>query len=564
MARKKKQPDELEELDQIYSDLTGGPAAPKKKRPFAIVMICVAAALLLAGGVCLYSVLFGSLFDDFLTMGDVTVAGVHLEGMTKRQAKEALRHTAYTETDMVVSVLDTAVVLTPADTAIDPDMDRAVNAAFRSGSTGIFNVFPYLNLDTDAIRAAADSLGQQYNKDLKQTVWSVEGESPSLDLGDEDDDLNSMTLVITLGTPDYGLDVEALYGQILAAYGSCTFSVTGQCSIIEPEMPDLDALYAQHTIAPVDAVMDMKTFDITPETYGYGFDLAQAKEQLASAQYGQTLSFPFERITPEVTLESLRSLLYRDVLGSCKTPYSGSDNNNRNTNLKLACQAINGKIVYPGETFTYNHTLGERTAERGYKPAASYVNGKTVDTYGGGICQVSSTLYYCTLIADLEIVERWPHGYISSYIDPGMDASVSWNSGDFRFKNNTNYPIRIEASRKNGYVYVQLMGTDEKDYYVKMSYKTLSSTKYETVYEEIKEEDNKQGYTDGQVLVTPYTGFKVNSYKNKYSKETDELLSSELEETSNYSKRDEVVVKIIKPEPPAPPETTPTEETIQP
>lgn len=557
MARKKKQPDELEELDKIYSDLTGAPAAPRKKRPFAMAMICIAAALLLAVGFCVYSVLFGSLFDDHLTMGDVTIAGMSLEGMTKRQAKEALSQTAYEETDMVVSVLDTSMTLTPADTAMDPNMDAAVNAAFRSGSTGIFDVTPYLGLDLEALRAAADTLGQQYNKDLKQTACSVEGEAPSLLLGDEDDNLNSMTLVITLGTPAYGLDVEGLYQQILDAYSSYCFIVTGQCTIIDPEMPDLDALYAQHAIAPVDAVMDMKTFDIAPETYGYGFDLESAKAQLASAEYGQTLSFPFERITPEVTLESLKAILYRDVLGSCKTPYSGSDNNNRNTNLNLACQAINGKIIYPGETFTYNYTLGERTAERGYKPAASYVNGKTVDTYGGGICQVSSTLYYCTLIADLEIVERWPHGYISSYIDPGMDASVSWNSGDFRFKNNTNYPIRIEASRKDGYVYVQLMGTDEKDYYVKMSYKTLGSTKYETVYEEIREEDNKQGYTDGQVLVTPYTGYKVNSYKNKYSKATDELISSELEETSNYSKRDKVVVRIIKPEEPTTTETAP-------
>ena len=246
----------------------------------------------------------------------------------------------------------------------------------------------------------------------------------------------------------------------------------------------------------------------------------------------------------------MKAILYRDVLGSCKTPYSGSDNNNRNTNLRLACEAINGKILFPGETFTYNDTLGERTAERGYKPAASYVNGKTVDTYGGGICQVSSTLYYCTLIADLTIVERWPHGFISSYIDPGMDASVSWNSGDFRFQNNTNYPIRIEAYRKDGYVYVQLVGTDEKDYYVKMTYQTVGSTKYETVYQEIKESENKQGYKDKQVLVTPYTGYKVNTYKNKYSKETGELISSEFEALSNYSKRDEVIVKIIKPEEP--------------
>lgn len=547
MARKKK-PDELEELDKIYSDLTGAPAVPKKKRPVGIIGLCILLAVLLAGGICLYSVLFGSLFDDYLTMGNVSIAGISLDGMTRKEAKNALRQTPYLTNDMVVTVLDTTITLSPAQTVIAPNMDSAVNAAWRSGAEGVFDVTPYLNLDEEVLQTAVNELGAQYNKDLKQTVWSVEGQAPSLLLGDEDDTLNSMTLVVTLGTPAYGLDVQGLYQQILDGYSTCTFTVTGQCTIIQPEIPDLNAIYSQYAIVPVDAVMDMKTFEITPETYGYGFDLEDARAQLSSAEYGHTLSFPFERIAPEVTFESLNAILYRDVLGSCKTPYSGSDNNNRNTNLRLACEAINGKILFPGETFTYNHTLGERTAERGYKPAASYVNGKTVDTYGGGICQVSSTLYYCTLIADLEIVERWPHGYISSYIDPGMDASVSWNSGDFRFKNTTNYPIRIEAYRQNGYVYVQLVGTDEKDYYVKMSYQTLGSTKYETVYEEIKEADNKQGYKDGQVLVTPYTGYKVNTYKNKYSKETDELISSEFEALSNYSKRDEMIVKIIKPE----------------
>ena len=399
-------------------------------------------------------------------------------------------------------------------------------------------------------RQALDALVATFNSNLQQTVCTVEGQKP-----ENTENVTGMWLKITPGVPGYGLDADTLSAQLRDAYNRNTFHTEVPCTVIEPEKPDLEALFAAHCTAPVDAVMDPKTFEITDGTDGYGFDIEQAAQALAEATPGDTLTFPFQPLTPEVTAETLAATLYCDVLGTCKTPYSGSDNNNRNTNLRLACEAINGKIILPGEIFTYNHTLGERTAAAGYKPAASYAsNGRTVDTYGGGICQVSTNLYYCTLLADLEIVERWHHGYVPAYITWGMDASVSWNSGDFRFKNNTNYPIRIEAHRSGGYVYVQLLGTDEKDYYVKMESETLSTKKYETVYEE-HAPDNKYGYKDGQELVSPYTGYKVNAYKCKYDKATDALISRELESVNNYSKRDRLLVKIVDPakeaEPPA-------------
>jgi len=231
-------------------------------------------------------------------------------------------------------------------------------------------------------------------------------------------------------------------------------------------------------------------------------------------------------------------------LGSAQTPYKGTDTNNRNTNLAIACEAVNGLVLLPGEVFSYNDTLGERTKEAGYKEAPSYVGGLTVDTLGGGICQVSSTLYYSTLFADLEIVERHNHGYVSDYIAKGMDATVTWDGADFRFSNNTNFPIRIEAWRADGYVNVQIIGTDERDYYVKMSYSVREYTPFETVYQEYLP-DNPEGYTDGKEIVTPYNGYIVQTYKEKYSKETDELLSKDKWTYDVYKKRDQVICKIV-------------------
>ena len=544
MAQKKKKinEDELTQLDETYYQLAGKKKAAAKKRA-PLVTLCVTLAVFVLVMGCFMIACFGSLFDSFLPMGNVTVGNTSLRGMTKQQAKQALSamQQEYLEKPMVIRVLDSSVELTGSEAKIVFDANEAVNAAFRDPSCVNLELLPYLQMDTNVVKAAVEELGSIFNTTFQQSDWSVEGSVPSLAPDAEDTD--GKVLVVKKGIPQYGLDTAKLYDQVLAGYNAYQFQVVGECSALEPELPDLEALLQEHYIAPVDAVMD-KNFTIQPETYGYGFDVEAAAAQLGKLPYGQTLSIPFTRIPAEVTAEALLATLYTDVLGEFQTPYQGDDNNNRNTNLAIACAAINDVILLPGEEFSYNATLGERTEAAGYKPAGSYVNGLTVDTLGGGICQVSSTLYYCTLLADLKIIERWPHGYISNYTDPGMDASVSWPSADLHFANNTGYPIKIEAYRSNGNVTVRLLGTDTKDYYVEMHYRITSTDPYETIYEEYPP-DNEKNYYEGQVLITPYTGYKVLAYKHKYSKADGSLISSALESTNEYSRRDCVVVKIV-------------------
>ena len=558
MAKKKHETDEVEELDRVYTKITGYKPKYQAKRQkksakgmaLCIVLVCILALC----GLFLLTANYGSLLDGMLKMKSVTIGGIPMSGMTKAEAKQALSEVSEVlcEQSMVIHVVDSTLELSPAYTQIRPDADGAVNAAFRKGATGTFDLVPYLHLNEDAIREAADSLGAQYNTSLSQTVTEITGERPPLE-ADAAPSEQGMVLSITIGSPEYGLDTDLLYRQVLDAFSNGVLVVNGACSELEPEMPDLDAIYAQTYIAPVDAAMDPKTFEVSPDLHGYGFDLEGAKAQLSAAKYGQTLQIPFRKLPPAVTAAELSSKLFCDVLGSAKTPYKGKDTNNRNTNIAIACEAINGLVLLPGETFSYNETLGERTAEAGYKEAPSYVGGLTVDTLGGGICQVSSTLYYSTLFADLEIVERYNHGYVSDYIDKGMDATVTWEGADLRFTNNTNFPIRIEAHRADGYVNVQILGTDERDYYIKMSYKVREYTPFETVYEEYPP-DNPKGYTDGKEIVTPYNGYVVQTYKEKYSKETDELLEKEKWTYDVYKKRDQVICKIV--DAPASTETT--------
>jgi vancomycin resistance protein YoaR len=224
-------------------------------------------------------------------------------------------------------------------------------------------------------------------------------------------------------------------------------------------------------------------------------------------------------LKPAVLRPDIEKTLFQDELASADTPYYF--NPDRTTNLELACKAIHNDLVRPGEVFSFNESLGERTSEKGYKPAGAYVGGETVDQVGGGICQVASTIYYCALYADLEIVEREEHMYTADYLPLGMDATVNWETIDFQFRNNTNYPIRIEANAKDGYVTVRLIGTDDKDYYVEMDYKIIKEYEWETVEKKMKE-DNEKGYVDGEVILNGWMGYSVDTYKYKYDKDTDE------------------------------------------
>ena len=549
MNKKNNPQAEMEELDRAYADIIGRkPKASKGSsgRSKGLVVICILLVLVLAGSLALlFSLQYSSAFDGVLRMQDVTVGGAALGGMTKEEAVAALEQLEKDTfgRNMTVTVMDSTLEIAPGDIDLQLDAEALVKDAYDSRVTGEIELLPYLHMDTAALRSALDTLGAQYNTGLVQTVVSFKGTQPQLDLGAPPTE-DGLILTVTVGIPKYGLDVEALYQQVLEAYGQGKLRVTGHCSQVEPEMPDLEKLYADTYVAPIDAAMDPETFAVTAESYGYHFDLEAAKAQLAQAEFGQALEFPFTAITPAVTAQQLQATLFCDVLGEAKTPYKGSDTNNRNTNLAIACDAIDGIVLLPGESFSYNDTLGERTADKGYKDAPSYVGGLTVDTLGGGICQVSSTLYYSTLFADLEILERHNHGYVSDYIEKGMDATVTWDGADLRFSNNTNYPIRIEAWRIEGYVHVRILGTDERDYYIKMTYKVLESTPYDTVYEEMPS-DNPNGYKDGDVIVTPYKGYVVRAYKEKYSKETDELISREMESYNVYKKRDKVICKIV-------------------
>ena len=294
---------------------------------------------------------------------------------------------------------------------------------------------------------------------------------------------------------------------------------------------------------------DQETGGILPEKRGASFDTVSAQRVLNAALPGETVSVPADIQEPEITAEDLKAALFRDLLGECTTHVGGTAA--RVSNVKLASAAFDGTVMNSGDVFSYNETVGQRTEAKGYKAAPAYVQGETVDEIGGGVCQPSSTLYYACLLANMEITERYAHRYIPAYITRGMDATVSWGGPDYKFTNNTKYPLKIVANYDKGYLTVQLWGTKTDDLTVKMTYETLSTTPFE----EVEQLDPSLAPGQRQVKVTPYTGYKVKTYRNIFDG-SGNLLSSDVEDVSDYKHRDRLVL-VGPPKEDAPPASAP-------
>ena len=281
---------------------------------------------------------------------------------------------------------------------------------------------------------------------------------------------------------------------------------------------------------------DPETKSITPERLGAEFDLDAAQKALDAAAPGETVEIPATIEYPRVTAEQLKGVLFRDVLGEARTKVGGTAA--RISNVKLSASSINGYVMNTGDVFSYNGVVGKRTAANGYQPAPAYVKGETVDEIGGGICQTSSTLYLACLRGNLEITERHAHRYIPAYIAAGMDATVSWGGPDYKFTNDTDYPIKIVTSYEGGYLTVKVLGTNATGITAKMTNEKLSTTDFQVVYED----DPTLAPGTEKVKTTPYTGSKWKTYRNLYDA-NGKLISSTYEDTSDYKARNKVILK---------------------
>ncbi len=563
---------DIEELENSFQKLSGKPNKKRAPAKYAkksggpvigilTVCICLLAVAAIIGGIFIVSLLGG----DPTVKANISIMGVDVKGMTQTELVDALNsefQKLYSATPITLVIDDQTIELMPQESGISLDAEGAAKAALNykqsSRKKAALDISNYIFINEDALNAILDETALSIDSDLVETQYEITGNAP--ENLDAIDDSASQVLKVTIGTPGKKLEKDVVLEKILSACSNGENSITYNCPVSDPEPLDLQAIFDQHCSNAIEAEFEDKTYKVLGGTFGYAFDMKQVTSDLANAAFGQVMEFPFHWSEPETTKDELNSQLFRDELSTYTTTQSSDWN--RRENLRLACAAINNVVLYPGDVFSYNGTLGERTTEKGYKPGAAYVGGQTVMDVGGGICQVSSSLYYCTVLADLEIVERDCHTYASSYTPLSTDATVYWGGIDYKFKNNSEYPIRIEAESDGGTVTVRLIGTDTKDYYVKFESVHLDTYSYDVIYKEMPE-DNPEGYSDGKVITSPYTGYKSEGWSVKYDKETDEEISRTKISTDVYHTRDKVVVKIIKTEetePETEPETTPETE----
>lgn len=324
-------------------------------------------------------------------------------------------------------------------------------------------------------------------------------------------------------------------------------------TIIAADQGDLQALSEMLGGEMVNASYDAATDTILPGRGAVNFNVAQAQMLLDAAAPGAQVTVPATSEQPEVTAEELKEVLFRDVLGTYTTSVSGAAG--RKANVRLTAERVNGTVLNSGEEFNYYALCGPFSGANGYQPAPGYLNGKTVDMDGGGACQCSSTTYAAALLANLEIVARTAHGFASSYIGLGMDATVSGGGPEFIFRNNTAYPIKVEAIySSSNRLTVNILGTKTDDTYVKMRVVTLSSTPYQ---DEIVE-TTELAPGERKVEQTPYTGYVVDSYREVYDG-NGSLISSTYEARSNYRARNRITLVGVSGEAAETPVETPTE-----
>lgn len=414
----------------------------------------------------------------------VTSGGVDLSGMTAEQAEEAL-------TEKIIATADEKIKIkagndefsaTYKDFGASYDLKKTAEDALSYGHDGFFSsIIPAMKsvfggetkielsvIINDRVFDRTMAENTDYDKSVEASFY-----------------LTDSSIEVTNGTGAYTINPVTAKKTLVEMMKNLDFStLTFEKENIEPIPFDIDIItenYSEEPVAASYARDSLGEIYVTPGHERVTVDVKKAREIIKSHNMpGESYSIPASVETVGHTEDELTDALFRDKLSSYSTSYATSDSN-RSTNVALASKSINNKILLPGESFSYNDTLGKRTPEAGYKMAGAYANGQSVQQYGGGICQVSSTLYNSVLLANLKIDQRTCHMFKVGYVPLGRDATADYGTVDFVFSNDTDYPIKISShTTSSKQVVCEIIGTKTENFTVTLETTDVVSVPFST------------------------------------------------------------------------------------
>lgn len=435
--------------------------------------------------IALFSTIFAviNLNNDKIMKG-VTIGKIDVSDLTKQEAIETLNthYTTKLENQIYLTYGEFESAITYKALEVEYLIEEAVNNAYAIGRDGnIFkdniqilkswtkgaNIALDVKIDQDMINQIAQNINNSVTGAVVQSSYYIENGN----------------LIITSGKEGIRVDeaklLEFIY-NIVKEDEEKEHSVQIPVINAVPDKIDIDKIHGEVYKKVQDAYYTQNPFTIYPESDGIDFDKENAKAMLVEEKSEYII--PLIITKPTKTVKEIGTEAFPDLLATFSTKYAAS-NVNRTTNLRLAAQKVNGTVLLPGQEFSYNKTLGERTIQAGYKEAAVFSNGEVVNGLGGGICQISSTLYDAVVMANLNVTVRRNHQFVTSYVPAGKDATVVYGSQDFKFVNSRKYPVRIEATVSGGIATVKVWGIKEEvEYDISIETKKTATIAYTTQY----------------------------------------------------------------------------------
>ena len=507
---------------------------PKKKsKKWIIISIIIMTFILLV-----FSMIFAIInIGNKRIIKGISIENIDVSNLTIEEATNLLEEISNKnkENEIIFKYKEVETPITYEALEVEFNIKEMVEKAYKIGrDNNIFkNNFEILST---WINGKKDNLKVTFDENvIKQVCENINNTSeeaivePSYYIEDD-------KIIITPGKNGIDVDeteVENMVNNILSINSEKSTIIEVPVTYKEPQKINLEKIHDEIYKKAQDAYYTNNPFTIYPEVKGIDFDIENAKTIIEEQK--DEYEIPLIITQPAKTINDIGTEAFPDLLGTCSTKYNAG-NTGRTTNLKLAAGKINGKVLLVGDEFSYNKTVGERTIAAGYKMAATYSGGKVVDGLGGGICQISSTLYDAVVFADLDVTVRRNHQFVTSYLPGGKDATVVWGSQDFKFKNSRKYPIRITATVSGGIATIQIWGHKEDvEYDISIETKKTATIAYTTQY--INDSSLPAGTQ--KVVQNGNNGSKYEAYKVK--KLNGEVVSRTLISKDTYNAMQKIV-----------------------